>query len=59
MDSVVTQSKYLTVDSVGKMTTFELRQEAEKRGLLKDMSSVNHATLLQRLVRVSNTFLDY
>eukprot|EP00752_Nemacystus_decipiens_P004420 g4035.t1 len=35
------------------MTTYELRKEADKRGLLKDMSTaVNHATLLQRLVQV-------
>lgn len=53
MDSAVTESGPLTVDSVGKMTTYELRQEAEKRGLLEDMSNVNHATLLQRLVQAS------
>eukprot|EP00903_Cladosiphon_okamuranus_P019262 g17708.t1 len=34
------------------MTTYELRQEAEKRGVLEDMNIVNHTTLLQRLVQV-------
>lgn len=53
MDSNVTGRNYLTVDSVGKMTTYELRQEAEWRGLLTSMSNVNHATLLQRLVQAS------
>lgn len=54
MSNVVTESEPLTVDAVGKMTTYELRQEADKRGLLKDTSNVNHATLLQRLVQVSS-----
>lgn len=43
----------LTMDFVGKMTTYELRQEAEKRGLLEKMPVVNHAALLQRLVQAS------
>lgn len=56
MGSVNAESNYLTVDSVGKMTTYELRQEADKRGLLKDIiSKVNHTTLLRRLVQASTS----
>lgn len=57
MSSVATEVAYLTVGSVGKMTTYELRQQAEKRGLLKDISNVNHAALLRRLVQAS-TLID-
>lgn len=45
------ESNGLTVDSVGKMTTFELRQEVDKRGLLVELQNVNHETLLRRLVQ--------
>lgn len=44
----------LTVDSAGKMTTFELRKEVEKRGLLEGMECVNHRTLLRRLVQAKH-----
>lgn len=44
-------SSRLTIDSVGKMTTFELRQEVDKRGLLVELQNVNHETLLRRLVQ--------
>ncbi|CAM9346771.1 unnamed protein product [Ectocarpus sp. 4 AP-2014] len=52
MASTCTRTNHLTVDKVGSMTTFELRQEAETRGLLEDMPHVNHSTLLQRIVQV-------
>ncbi|CAM9161341.1 unnamed protein product [Hapterophycus canaliculatus] len=42
----------LTMGSVGKMTTYQLRQEADARGLLKGLRHVNHGTLLKRLVQV-------
>ena len=49
---MVTTQSSLTVGEVGKMTTFELRQEVEKRGLLTDLQLINHDTLLRRLVQV-------
>lgn len=52
MDTARTKN-YLTVDAVGKMSTYELRQEAEKRGLLEEIPIVNHAALLRRLVQAS------
>lgn len=42
----------ITVESAGRMTTYELRQEIERRGLVKDLEEINHATLLRRLVQV-------
>ncbi|CAM9120806.1 unnamed protein product [Laminaria digitata] len=49
---MTTTKSNLTVGLVGKMTTFELRQEVEKRGLLSELQSINHDTLLRRLVQV-------
>lgn len=46
----------LTMDRVGNMTTYELRQEADARGLLKDLRPVNHQTLMKRLVQVGFCF---
>lgn len=48
-----TESNCLTVDSVGKMTTYELRQEVGRRGLLGELQDVNHGTLMRRLVQAS------
>lgn len=42
----------ITVESAGRMTTYELRQEIERRGLVKDLEEINHTTLLRRLVQV-------
>ena len=44
----------LTIDLAGRMTTYELRLEVERRGLLEDLGDmdINHATLLRRLVQV-------
>ncbi|CAM9109796.1 unnamed protein product [Ascophyllum nodosum] len=43
----------LTIDLAGRMTTYELRLEVERRGLLEDLGDmdINHATLLRRLVQ--------
>lgn len=49
---MTTTQSNLTVGMVGKMTTFELRQEVEKRGLLTELQIINHDTLLRRLVQV-------
>ncbi len=57
MDTAGTKNNYLTVDTVGKMSTYELRQEADKRGLLQKMTTVNHAALLRRLVQASTYLL--
>lgn len=43
---------HLTLDSVAKMTTYELRREVEKRGLLGELSIIDHSTLLRKLVQV-------
>lgn len=51
--AMTTTKSNLTVGLVGKMTTFELRQEVEKRGLLSELQSINHDTLLRRLVQVN------
>lgn len=40
-----------TMDSIGKMTTYELRQEVEKRGMLGDLETINHDTLMRRLIQ--------
>jgi len=58
MDTARANCHYLTVDTVGKMSTYELRQEAEKRGLIENMPTVNHAALLQRLVQASTYNLN-
>lgn len=50
--AMVTTKSNLTVGLVAKMTTFELRQEVEKRGLLGELQNINHDTLLRRLVQV-------
>lgn len=42
----------LTMDSVAKMSTYDLRKEVEHRGVLEDVNPVNHNTLLRRLVQV-------
>lgn len=39
------------MDCVAKMSTYELRQEAEKRGVLGELNTINHETLLRRLVQ--------
>lgn len=52
---MVTTQSNLTVGVVGKMTTFELRQEVEKRGLLTELQIINHGTLLRRLVQVNGS----
>ncbi|CAM9862273.1 unnamed protein product [Scytosiphon promiscuus] len=46
------RSNPLTLDAVGKMTTYELRLEADSRGLLEELRPVNHQTLLKRIVQV-------
>lgn len=50
--AMATTKSNLTVGLVGQMTTFELRQEVEKRGLLGEVQNINHDTLLRRLVQV-------
>jgi hypothetical protein len=43
----------LTIRNVGKLTTFELRQELVKRNCLDiPEENINHRTMLQRLVQV-------
>jgi hypothetical protein len=42
----------ISIKTVHTLTTFQLRQEIERRGLIDDLKVVNYNTLLQRLVQV-------
>ncbi|CAM9665693.1 unnamed protein product [Discosporangium mesarthrocarpum] len=42
----------LTIEKLSKMTTYELRQEIDRRGLIGELKTVSHNTLLRRLVQV-------
>ncbi|KAG5185529.1 hypothetical protein JKP88DRAFT_268306 [Tribonema minus] len=43
----------IDMHNVHTLTTYQLRQEIERRGLLGDLTTVNYNTLLQRLVQES------
>lgn len=49
----------LSVDTVAKMTTFQLRREVEARGLMEQLSRVDHYSLMQRLIQVTYTPHEY
>lgn len=48
----MTEGAKLTVDSIAKMTTYQLRGEVERRGLREDLKNIDHNSLMQRLIQV-------